>query len=196
MNIAIFDDQQLIIDSIVNLLQTKPDVNIIGTTTEKNTIMEILSTNNVDLLIADVLTEEEIGLGLFEDIQKKGFKTKIIVFSSISSEFIKDFLFNYGVLAFINKKEGLDQLWNTLQIVSLNSYKMKPSKTIPPKLTDKEKEIAGYLAKGLAAKEIALLTSNSTNTINNQKNHLLEKFNCTNSTELVTKLFQMGYLKV
>lgn len=63
-------------------------------------------------------------------------------------------------------------------------------------LTHREKEIVKYLAKGLAAKEIAVLTETAVNTINNQKKHLLAKFDCINTTELVSKLTQMGYIKL
>jgi DNA-binding CsgD family transcriptional regulator len=63
-------------------------------------------------------------------------------------------------------------------------------------LSPKEKEIVRYMARGMAAKEIAVLTGSAVNTINNQKNHLLAKFECMNSTELVSKLMQMGYMKL
>ena len=161
--------------------------------------MNLLTTLNVDILISDVLTDEELGLSLFEDIQKKGLTTKVIVYTCISSEFVKKFLYEYGVVAILNKKEHLDQLWECIQIVNLNKkFQNLPKSTfnLPPTLTQKEKEIVGYLAKGLAAKEIAKLTESSVNTINNQKNHLIAKFHCTNSTELATKLMQMGYLKL
>ncbi|MBL0191897.1 MAG: response regulator transcription factor, partial [Saprospiraceae bacterium] len=72
----------------------------------------------------------------------------------------------------------------------------KKSKPSIPKLTKREKEISQLMAKGLAAKEIADILGSSPNTINNQKNRLLEKFECTNSTELVVKLAQMGLMGI
>lgn len=197
MKLAIFDDHQFVIDSLVSFLKDKTEVEIVGTAKNKREVLELLSNKDVDILISDILTEEEIGLSLFEEIQKKGFATKVIVFTNITSEFIKDYLFDYGVVAFLNKKESLEDLWETIKLVYQNiKYHPQPSNNLPPSLTTKEKEIVGYLAKGLAAKEIAILTNTSVNTINNQKNHLIEKFNCTNSTELAIKLIHMGYLKI
>ena len=63
-------------------------------------------------------------------------------------------------------------------------------------LTPKEKDIVRYLARGMSAKEIAALTQSAVNTINNQKNHLLAKFECMNTTELISKLTLMGYMKL
>lgn len=198
MKIVLFDDHQFVIDSIAQFLSQKAEVEIVGTATRKNAVLDILCTNEVDILISDVLTDEEVGLGLFEEIKAKKLPTKVIVYSSITSEFVKEFLYEYGVVAFLNKKESLAQLWETIQLVDLNKqYKIKVAGfTKPPKLTSKEQEIAKYLAKGLAAKEIAVLTDSAVSTINNQKNNLLAKFDCTNSTELALKLIQMGYLKL
>lgn len=198
MKIVLFDDHQFVIDSIAQFLAQKTDVEIVGTATRKAAAMDILCANEVDILISDVLTDEEIGLGLFEEINAKKLPIKVIVYSSITSEFVKEFLYEYGVVAFLNKKESLAQLWETVQLVDLNKhYKVSIFEhEKPPKLTAKEQEIAKFLAKGLAAKEIAVLTDSSVNTINNQKNNLLAKFHCTNSTELALKLIQMGYLRL
>lgn len=198
MKIALFDDHTFVLNTLENYLSKKPDVQIVGTATTKKAAIDLLSTKQADIFISDVLTDEEIGLSMFEEIKAKGYAVKIVVYSSITSEFVKQYLFEYGVLAILHKNESLEKLWETLQLVHLNEkYKDNSQKwETPPQLTPKEQEIARYMAKGLAAKEIAMLTNNSVNTINNQKNHLLLKFHCTNSTELVIKLLQMGYLKV
>jgi DNA-binding NarL/FixJ family response regulator len=198
IKIAIFDDHLFVVQAVADFLKQQQAIDIVGTATNKEGILAILAQHEVDILISDVLTDEEIGLSLFEEIQALKYPVKIIVYSSITSDFVKQFLFDYGVVAFLHKKESLENLWETIQVVSLNEQ-YRPKRFYaepPPQLTPKEQEIARYLAKGLAAKEIAVLTNNSVNTINNQKNHLLAKFHCTNSTELALKLLQMGYLKL
>ncbi|MBK6497478.1 MAG: response regulator transcription factor [Saprospiraceae bacterium] len=52
------------------------------------------------------------------------------------------------------------------------------------------------LKQGKSSKEISEITCTSANTINNQKNHLIDKFCCSNSNELITKLISMGYLEI
>jgi DNA-binding NarL/FixJ family response regulator len=56
--------------------------------------------------------------------------------------------------------------------------------------------ILPIVARGMSAKEIAALTNSVVNTINNQKNHLLAKFEYMNTTELISKLTLMGYIKL
>ena len=71
MKLAIFDDHQFVIDSLVSFLKDKTEVEIVGTAKNKREVLELLSNKDVDILISDILTEEEIGLSLFEEIQKK-----------------------------------------------------------------------------------------------------------------------------
>ena len=65
-----------------------------------------------------------------------------------------------------------------------------------PILTAIEKKIINLMIKGQTSKQIGELHQNSEHTINNQKNKLIKKFNCNNSTELVVKLIRLGYLQL
>ena len=197
MKIALFDDHPIILDALDNYFSKKDGVEIVGKVATKAEVIQLLQNNEIDILISDVITDEELGLELFEEIQASKFETKVIVYSSLQGELVHNFLYEYGVVAIVNKMKGLDDLWQMVEVAYLTTeYKKKSSDEPPPSLTPKEKEIVRYLARGLAAKEIAALTGSTVNTINNQKNHLLAKFECMNATELVTKLIQMGYMKL
>lgn len=199
MKIALFDDHQVVLDALSAFLHTKPDVELVGSAKTRPELLRLLQAQEVDVLISDVITDEEIGLELFEEVQALNLPLKIIVYSSITSQFVQDFLKAYGVVAFLNKRESLDALWETLELIMMATrYKKAPEAPdfLPPTLTPREKDIARYLAKGLSAKEIALLLGSSVNTVNNQKNTLMLKFGCANSVELTLKLTQMGYLRI
>lgn len=197
MKIALFDDHPIILDALKKFFSQKEGVEVAGAVSKKNEVMQLLESQPIDILISDVLTDEDLGLELFEDIQKKKFDTKIIVYSSLQGELVHNFLYEYGVVAIVSKAKGLEDLWQVVEVAHLaTEYKKKNNGQLPPSLTPKEKEIVKYLARGLAAKEIALLTQSAINTINNQKNHLLAKFECANTTELISKLTQMGYVSL
>lgn len=198
MKIALFDDHPIVIDGMYNYLSQKQGVVVVGTTTQKSEVIPLLESQDIDILVSDVLTDEELGLELFEEIQRRNFKTKVVVYSSLQGELVHSFLYEYGVVGIVSKNKGLEELWQVVKLAhEATEFKKKNTKNIPPPmLTSKEKIIAQYLAKGLAAKEIAALTNNAVNTVNNQKNNLLAKFDCVNTTELVMKLTMMGYLKL
>jgi DNA-binding NarL/FixJ family response regulator len=197
MRIALFDDHPIILDGLENYFSKKEGVKVVGKVSDRKEVIQLLEDNDIDILVSDIMTDEELGLELFEQIQEKNFKTKVIVYSSLQGDFVHDFLYEYGVVGIVNKNKGLDELWQFVELAYLTTeYKKRSNGSPPPTLSPKEKEIVKYLAKGMAAKEIAVLTGSAINTINNQKNHLLAKFECMNSTELISKLTLMGYMKI
>ncbi len=197
MTIALFDDHPIILDGLRDFFSKKEGVQVLGTATRKADVITLLEAQNIDVLVSDVITDEELGLELFEEIQRRAFTTKVIVYSSLQGELVHNFLYEYGVVGIVNKSKGLEELWQLVELAYLTTeYKKKNSNTPPPMLTPKEKDIVRYLARGMSAKEIAALTQTAVNTINNQKNHLLAKFECMNTTELISKLTLMGYMKL
>jgi two-component system, NarL family, captular synthesis response regulator RcsB len=197
MTIALFDDHPIILDGLRDFFSKKEGVTVVGTATKKDDVIKLLEKQKVDILVSDVITDEELGLELFEEIQKAEFTTKVIVYSSLQGELVHNFLYEYGVVGIVNKSKGLEELWQLVELAYLTTeYKKKSDNTSPPTLTPKEKDIVRYLARGMSAKEIAALTQTAVNTINNQKNHLLAKFECMNTTELISKLTMMGYMKL
>ena len=197
MTIALYDDHPIILEGLRDSFSKKEGVQVVGTATTKAEVIALLTSQDVDILISDVLTDEELGLELFEEIQKSAFPTKVIVYSSLKGDLVHNFLYEYGVVGIVNKSRGLDELWQLVEVAYLTAeYKKKENPSSPPMLTLKEKDIVKYLSRGLTAKEISALTNSAVNTINNQKNHLLAKFDCLNTTELIAKLTQMGYTKL
>jgi two-component system, NarL family, captular synthesis response regulator RcsB len=197
MKIGLFDDHPVMLDGLRHYFSRKEGVEVVGAVQTKSEVLELLASHPIDILVSDVLTDEELGLDLFEEIQAGNFDTKVVVYTSLQSEMVYNFLYDYGVVAIVHKTKGLDDLWQVVELAYLtNQYKKESGGVPPPSLTSKEREIVKYLARGMAAKEIAALTQSSVNTVNNQKNHLLAKFDCMNGAELVSKLMQMGYLKV
>jgi DNA-binding NarL/FixJ family response regulator len=197
MTIALFDDHPIILSGLRDYFSKKEGVKVVGTASKKAEAIALLEKHDIDILVSDVITDEELGLELFEEIQRRAFPTKVIVYSSLQGELVHNFLYEYGVVGIVNKSKGLEELWQLVELAYLTTeYKKKSSDSPPPMLTAKEKDIAKYLARGLTAKEIAALTNTAVNTINNQKNHLLAKFECMNTAELISKLTLMGYMKM
>jgi DNA-binding NarL/FixJ family response regulator len=197
MKIALFDDHPIILNGLNQFFSEKEDVEIVGMASTKAEVFALLSSEEVDILVSDVMTDEELGLELFEEIQKAAFQTKVIVYSSLQGDFVHNFLYEYGVVGIINKNRGLDELWQLVEVIYLTEeYKKGDPDLPPPTLTPKERDIVKYMTRGLSAKEISTLTNTSIHTINNQKNHLLAKFGCMNATELTSRLIKMGYIKL
>lgn len=196
IRLVLYDDHPIVTEAIQECLSKFNNLKVLKTFSVINDFLKFVKSNEVDVIITDILSSEEIGISLITQIKKHNKKSKLIAFSAISSSFIIQALIDAGADAFISKKSNLEILYNTIIEVHLKSQ--VPNRIIksPVKLTTKEKHIIQLLKQGKSSKEISEITNTSANTINNQKSHLFEKFSCANTNELLLKLISMGYLEI
>lgn len=83
MNCLIVDDEPLAIDVIKNHLNRIPYLNLVNTTTSAFKAIEILNSEDVDLLFLDIQMPELTGLELLNSLQKK----PLVIFTTAYQEF-------------------------------------------------------------------------------------------------------------
>ena len=200
MNIIIFDDHHAIIDTLAAYFRNTLGYKVVGTFTKSKEVLSFLKNNTVDIIITDLLTEEELGTDLIVMLRKKAPLSLIVVYSAITLDFIKETCIEAGADLCICKTEKIEKLHLTIiELIEMKKTEQKVSngkKTNHLSITSKEKIIIECMVIGMSSPEIADKLGLSPNTINNQKNHMIKKFDCNNSTELVAKLFRHGFLKV
>jgi DNA-binding NarL/FixJ family response regulator len=196
MHILIYDDHNFVTEAIAAYIRQQIDTCVIYKCHTVDEVIQNLEMHDVDFIVSDVLSDEDAGFTIFEHLTKNYPDIKVVAYTSITNPFITQSLFDMGVSAVVNKKTSIASLWEQIQKIVLDS-KIKTKNVVPNMyLTKREKEIATLLTKGFSAKEISDAIGSSQNTINNQKNAMLEKFDCVNSTELIVKLSQMGLLGI
>jgi DNA-binding NarL/FixJ family response regulator len=202
MNIIIFDDHHAIANTLSEYFKNASGCEVIGTFTKSVDILTFLKTHPTDIIITDLLTDEELGTDLITSLRKVAPKSLIVVYSAVTLEIIKECCREAGADLCISKTSRLHILHEEiLNLVATKKieiekdiiYKKKSSKQT---LTTKERIIIECMINGMSSPEIAEKLGLSPNTINNQKNHMIKKFDCNNSTELMAKLFRQGFLKL
>lgn len=196
IRLVLYDEHPIITDAIQHYLSQYYNVKVQKICCSVEDLLNHLKDHQVDIIITGILSSDEIGISLISQIKKLNKMAKIIAFSSISSSITIQTIMEAGADAFVSKKTGIENLYN--KIMEVNLKEKNPCTNIKPtvKLTNKEKNIINLLKQGKSSKEISEITCTSANTINNQKNHLIDKFCCSNSNELITKLISMGYLEI
>jgi two-component system, NarL family, captular synthesis response regulator RcsB len=194
MNVILYDDHAFVLEAIARHASKPKNLHIVSQCTTVDETLLAIQQHNPDILIADVISSENSGTRLFDQVLSLYPKVKIVVYSTITNAFLKDCLIDMGISSVINKSASLDHLWKVVaEVVSDNEPRvLKPN--ILPRLTDREKTICDCLVKGQSVKDISKILGTSIHTISNQKKNLLDKFKCGNSTELITKLGQMGLI--
>lgn len=106
-----------------------------GTATKRADVIALLEAHEIDILVSDVITDEELDLELFEEIQSRKFPTKVIVYSGLQGELGHNFLYEYSVVGIVNKSKGLEELWQLVEVAYLTTeYKKKAALRHRPRL--------------------------------------------------------------
>lgn len=192
--IVVFDDHPIITKAILSVLvEELPqfESKAFNTTPE---VLDYLAQHDVHYLISDLITNETAGIDLINKVVAKHPEIRIIVYSSITNDFIIESLKRMGVLEFVSKSERPEIIAELILENSTKPNAVNKETHRLPSLTSREKSIINYLVEGKSSKEISHVLGVSVNTVNNQKNNLLKKYDCANSVELIAKLSKLGYI--
>lgn len=86
INVAIVDDDRRCIDHLCGLLNQLHYVNIVGTMTGSDRLVELLQTKPIDLLFLDIMMNGEDGFSVAEYV-KKHYPEKMIIFTTGFDDF-------------------------------------------------------------------------------------------------------------
>ncbi len=109
--------------------------------------LKILSTQPFDIVVLDVNMPKLDGLGLLKEIQRKGIRTRIMMFSSTTAEGTRETLeaLEFGAVDFIKKPDNIamaddafrEEFMRTLTIVAGLHASMRPVRSAPVRLRGK-----------------------------------------------------------
>lgn len=200
--IAIFDDHDLVVESVTKLMEEAGYQVVISSTKVSDFLEKLDEGKDLELLIVDVVADDTIGLDLFSTILSKH-KVNIIAYTSLTSPALVANLFDLGVKGYVSKRQSARELLVAAKTV-LAGYKHVPKEyqvlishsKIQKKntMTDRELEILRLIAKGKTTKEMAEELFVSVNTIESHRKNIFQKFEVKNVAELLLAGYENGYL--
>jgi DNA-binding NarL/FixJ family response regulator len=201
INLLIADDHQLMIDGIKSTLAGLDDISIVAEANNGYQVLETLETGlKVDVILMDINMPKLDGLACTKMVHKKYPDIKIVALSQYDEKrFVKQMLKN-GASGYLLKDSGKDILIKAIQTVhggetyfcerlSLRlinmELKIEDSKSLFPKLTDRELEILRLIGKELSSQEIAEKIFLSFHTVESHRANLMSKAGVKNTAGLI-----------
>lgn len=174
IKIVIVDDEQFAIERMQLLCSHFPEIEIIETTTDAFSSVEMITNLEPDLVFLDIEMPNKTGLEVADELHKNRVFAKIIFVTShdhYAIEAIKNNAFDY-----ILKPVSINELKN-----AINRYKS----ILHLNLSKREVDIVRLIAKGMNSNEIGDKLFISKHTVDTHRRTILHKTNCKNSIELV-----------
>lgn len=191
VRVMVADDHEFAVRGLSEIVNNTPDFRVVGTCTNSLQVEEKAKRFQPDLLLLDLtwFRNDEIGLALVQKIKILSPETQIITIS------------NYDNLLERSASLGAYPISKGFQMGQLRSHMAyvynKKQSEIPQGdigLTNREKEVLGWVAQGDSDKEIADKMGLALSTIKTYITRLMQKMDARNRTDAAVKGKELGII--
>lgn len=215
IQVAITDDDALIVGLLHDYLQTRSDINVVITAQSGHELFKKLETAAVkpQVLLLDLKMEGMDGIEVTQKLKAQYSEIKVIVVSSHYQKMFTGFMLKTGVSAFLPKGVMPSELVNVIQAVNkfgfyfkedqldiirgqISGKSPKPSLNEESDLSEREIEVLKLICQQKTAKEIGEELFITQRTAEGHKNSLFAKTGAKNIAGLVIYAIQNGILRV
>jgi DNA-binding NarL/FixJ family response regulator len=203
INLAITDDQVIILNGLQKILADVPNIRITGIYNNGDELLEGLLKHQPDVLLLDIQMPGKSGIELAAIIARTYKSVKIIALTNVDVLTQIKKILQQGVLGYLLKDASPEIIIKAIETVNdgdqyiqedlkqqlLNSLSMLNAKQI---VTRREKEILQMIIDEFTNQEIADKLYLSLRTVENHRNNLLQKLKVKNTAGLVKVAIQEG----
>jgi RNA polymerase sigma factor (sigma-70 family) len=205
ISVILVDDHPLFRQGMIRLLENNPEVKVVGEFSDIAMTRKWLSEGGqANVVLLDRTLRDDDGLELMPDFKKRGIKVIMLTIADEDYE-IRDAI-DKGVDGYILKTSEPEQILQALYAVR-DGKSMFPAQVLQKmaraelmqgvfgKLSPREQEIVGYVARGLSNRAIGESLGLSENTVRNHLRSILEKLKLDNRVQVATFALEHGIVK-
>lgn len=189
IKLAIVDDHQLVVDGLLSLLENTPEFKVVISTTSAKEMLSLLSTNEIDVLLTDIMMPEMSGQELTQQVKQKYPSIKIFALSMIGEGSVVDTMINEAdISGYVLKNIGKEELSIAIKkIADGGIYFSEPILEELAKFSNQKKhkqeihisareiEIIKLIEKEYSTKDIAKALCISERTVETHRKNILRK---------------------
>ncbi|MFY0686722.1 MAG: response regulator transcription factor [Cyclobacteriaceae bacterium] len=206
IRIAIADDHPMIVNGLVESLQTK--VEIVGTAENGDALLALIKSENPEIVLCDINMPGKSGFDVLEEIGRfSSQQPKVIVLSVHDEKPIIEKAFRIGAHGYLLKSSGADEVFEAIQKVSAGkkyfseevmSITLGVGTVVEDEfakkslLSEREVEITTLIVDGLSNTEIGEKLFISKRTVDAHRNNILQKLDLKNTAQLVKFALKSG----
>jgi DNA-binding NarL/FixJ family response regulator len=203
IKILIVDDHPVVRAGLTSMLGTRPDLEVIGSSSSGEEAVEMARVKLPDVLLLDLRMPGMSGIDTLRAIARTGSRARTIVLTSFETDEDIYRAFQAGAQGYLLKDTSLTKMVEAIMTVHAGKRYVPghiatrlAERMMRTDLSARELEILKLLAKGLTNKEIAKVLGISDNTVRNHVNSIIEKLEVSDRTEAATTAIQRGIITV
>jgi DNA-binding NarL/FixJ family response regulator len=208
INIVLADDHVLVRNGIKAMLESEPDIKVVGEAGNGSEALERARSLKPDILVLDIRMPEMTGLEAAFKLREFAPATKAVILSMHDSDDYVLQALNAGAFGYLLKDTDKNEFIKALKqihggskyfsggvsnVLANRLLNSKPTTSQQPpaddlyRLTKKEREILRMIIDGKQNKEIADHFEKSVRTIETHRFNIMKKLNVNNGVDMVNK---------
>lgn len=196
IRIVIADDHVLLLESLSSLLLSQPDIEVVGKAVNGTVAVELVQQEHPDVLVLDLFMPENDGFEVLRTLERADTRVAAVVLTGSESQLDYVQVVKLGARGLVLKGDSPEKLFTAIrtvaagdlafsndianQVVSAMASEPRSEPTTLARLSERERQIAFLVARGLKNKDIASELTISENTV---KRHLQSIFSKTGTRD-------------
>jgi two-component system response regulator NreC len=214
IRVLICDDHAILRDGIRLLLNSQPDMDVVGEAVDGRDAVEKVRVLKPDIVLMDIAMPLLNGLQATKQIRRDDPNMRVLVLTMYESDEYVSQMLEAGVMGYVLKKAAGSELVHAIRAVHQGEAFLYPSiakwlvkdymrrmdagqeRVSFDGLTDREREVLQLVAEGHSNRQIADLLNLSIRTVQNHRAHIMEKLGMHDRGELIKYAVQKGIIEL
>lgn len=207
IRILLADDHALVRRGIRLLLETAPDLRVVGESANSEEVLLHLQQNQPDILLLDISMPGVNGLDILSMVMEISPATAVIMLSMYKDEEYIARALQAGARGYLWKDAPDEELIRAIRTVTAGELYLPPgvsmeqiqaimtAQPLVERLTAREKEVLALLASGLSTQAIAVRLGVSPKTVETHRSHLMNKLDLYDIASLTRFALRHGLIQ-
>lgn len=208
IRVLVVDDHEVLASSLAHVLDAEPDMVSVGIAGTLERAKAMIRTAAPDVLLLDHRLPDGEGVAAVGELRALRPGVRIVVLTASAADHVLVAAIEAGVSGFVSKTRSLGEVTNAVRAASTGEAVISPemlARLLPrlqrgggpaghAALTDREREVLGYLADGLTNAAIAEQLVVSVHTVRNHIANLSAKLGAHSKLEALSIAVRQGLL--
>ena len=215
IRVLLADDHALFREGVRSLLQTQPDIEVVGEVDDGRSAVREALALRPDVVLMDITMPQLDGIEATRQIAQRAPAVRVLVLTMHDNEDVFLRALGAGAAGYVLKRSGGHELMSAIRSTHegntyLSPYLAKalmsdylehidrgaPEPSPPKRLSAREQEILKMIAEGQSSREIAEALHLSVKTVHNHRTRLMTKLDIHRQADLVRYAIRLGMVEV
>ncbi len=207
IGVLIIDDHRMFAESLARLLADQPDISVLGVADSGSDGVALAARLKPDVVLVDYQMPEQDGVLIATQIKQADATTMVVMLTGSAEDRVLIAAIEAGCSGFLTKDRAAAEVADAVRAAAAGEALVSPAmlsrllpklrrshRSIGDDLTERERDVLGYLVRGWTNKVIASQMHLSVNTIRNYVQSVLMKLGAHSKLEAVSTAVREGVI--